>query len=231
MKPSRKFDLNLKNAVETAVDETGLIGKDYSNLVTKMEEIPEENLYEIEIEEDEDIEEEMEEATTASSSGSFEGPQIWAKNRKNWRAVADKNFPKSGGKGAKYVKVKEKCKTFPYCNQGDVTALDFYEDSTLRESIDNAAKKTGLPKKYVQKLVVENIEHSPLAIAMRKLSKKRSKNKKYTKEEIEEILIRKPIYKSPVTDPDAGIIGVTPINKPIGKIFTMNPKGVSNKYG
>ena len=223
MKPSRKFDLNLKSSIEDAIDGTGLGGLDYSRLKNSMEELPEENLYEIEIEEDEDIEEEIDEATTASSSGSFEGPQIWAKNKKNWRAVADKNFPKFGGSGGKYVKVKEKCKTFPYCNQGDISSLDFYEDDRLRESIDKVVKKTGLPKKYVEKLVVENIEHSPLAMAMRKLTKERSKNRKYSKKEIEEMIIRKPIYKSPVTDPEAGIVGVTPMNKPIGRIMSFNP--------
>ena len=25
---------------------------------------------------------------------------------------------------AKYVKVKDKCKKFPYCNQGDINALE-----------------------------------------------------------------------------------------------------------
>ena len=46
-------------------------------------------------------------------------------------------------------------------------------------------------------------------------------------EEIDEI-IRRAFYKSPVTDPDAGIVGVAPMNRPIGKIFSM--KGNKPKY-
>ena len=39
---------------------------------------------------------EMEEATTASSSGQYSTPQIWAKNAKNWRGAAKPQWP--GGK-------------------------------------------------------------------------------------------------------------------------------------
>ena len=97
MKPSRKLAANLNSAIESSVEETGLTGLNYSKLKSAMEDLHEENLYEIE------VEEEIDEATTASSSGSFEGPQIWAKNRKNWKAVSDKNFPKFGGKVSTYV--------------------------------------------------------------------------------------------------------------------------------
>lgn len=77
----------------------------------------------------------------SDTSGYYITPQAWAKNKKNWRNYNKKNTTYPGGKivgnykidqtlnegnkipkawkGGKYVKVKPKCKTFPYCSQGD----------------------------------------------------------------------------------------------------------------
>jgi|14BtaG_2_1085337.scaffolds.fasta_scaffold65687_2 hypothetical protein len=143
---------------------------------------------------------EMEEATTASSAGQYSTPQIWAKNEKNWRPKNDPKFPKFGGPGAKFVKVKKKCSTFPYCNQGDINALELTENVKIKEAIDKVSEKTGKTKKYIKELV---------------------------KKEIEE-LIRRGFYKSPVTDPEAGIVGVGKMNTPIGKIYSMG--GNKPKY-
>ena len=75
----------------------------------------------------------------------------------NSRAVKDKNFPKWGGPGGVYVKVKERCKKFPYCNQGDIKSLDFFEDQELKESIQKVSKKLGLPYTEVEKIVINEI--------------------------------------------------------------------------
>lgn len=75
----------------------------------------------------------------------------------NSRAVKDKNFPKWGGPGGVYVKVKERCKKFPYCNQGDIKSLDFFEDTELKESVEKVSKKLGLPYSEVEKLVINEI--------------------------------------------------------------------------
>ena len=75
----------------------------------------------------------------------------------NSRAVKDKNFPKWGGPGGVYVKVKERCKKFPYCNQGDIKSLDFFEDKELKESVQNVSKKLGLPYSQVEKIVINEI--------------------------------------------------------------------------
>lgn len=110
--------------------------------------------------------EEFDEATGASSSGSYVTPQMWAKNPKNWRGASKTQFP-----GGKFVKVKDKCKTFPYCNQGDINALDLTENKMVKQAINEIAKKTGKDKDYLKKIV---------------------------KKEMEEI-IRRNIYKSPIT--------------------------------
>jgi hypothetical protein len=74
------------------------------------------------------------------------------------RAVTDKNFPKWGGPDSVFVKVKEKCKKFPYCNQGDTGAIEFiHEDDELQESIKEISKKYGILHKDVENIVLNEI--------------------------------------------------------------------------
>jgi len=110
--------------------------------------------------------EEVGEATGAESAGAYETPQMWAKDEKNWRGKAKTTWP-----GGKFVKVKKKCSTFPYCNQGDINALELTDNKMVKAAIQEVTKKTGKDKKYVKELV---------------------------KKEIEEI-IRRSFYKSPIT--------------------------------
>lgn len=112
-------------------------------------------------------EEEVMEVTDASSSGSYDVPLFGKspKGRKNplkidgpesvkkSRAVQDKNFPKFGGPGGIFIKVKEKCKKFPYCNQGDINAIE-----VLKETISDVSKETGIPKSQIEKLVLNQIK-------------------------------------------------------------------------
>jgi hypothetical protein len=79
----------------------------------------------------------------------IDGPESIGKSR----AVKDKSFPKFGGPGGIYVKIKDKCKKFPYCNQGDINAIE-----VLRESIQESAKKHGLPVEEVEKIVLKGIK-------------------------------------------------------------------------
>lgn len=119
-------------------------------------------------------EEEIEEATDSSSSGSFDVP-AFGKTTKGGRkdplkidgpdsiykgrAVKDKKFPKWGGPGGVFVKVKEKCKKFPYCNQGNTGALEFIkEDKELQDAINEVSKNTGIPKNEIQKIVLNEIK-------------------------------------------------------------------------
>lgn len=116
-------------------------------------------------------EQEIDEVTDASSSGSYDVPLFGGtKGRKNplsiggpdtiyqGRAVKDKNFPKWGGPGGKFVKIKDKCKKFPYCNQGDINALELMETQEVREAIQETAKKYGLPTSHVENLVLNQFK-------------------------------------------------------------------------
>lgn len=79
----------------------------------------------------------------------IEGTKSIAKSK----AVTDKNFPKWGGPDSVFVKVKEKCKKFPYCNQGDINAIE-----PLKEAIETASKKYRLPISEVEKIVLNGIK-------------------------------------------------------------------------
>jgi len=117
-------------------------------------------------------EQEIDEVTDASSSGSYDVPFGGGRNgRKNplkidgpdsiykGRAVKDKNFPKWGGPGGKFVKIKDKCKKYPYCNQGDINALELIESEEMTQAIENVSLKSGLSKEFLKKIVLKEIKH------------------------------------------------------------------------
>lgn len=107
------------------------------------------------------------EATSSSSSGVYDAPFGSPKKDplklsnpdtvyKELRSVKDKNFPKYGGPDGKYVKIKDKCKTFPYCNQGDIKALEFFENNLVKEAITNISDRFKLNEDYIKGVILEN---------------------------------------------------------------------------
>jgi hypothetical protein len=114
------------------------------------------------------FESDLDEATDSGSSGQYDASFSSGRSNplkingpdsiKTSRAVKDKNFPKYGGPGGVFVKVKEKCKKYPYCNQGDIKSLEFFEKEGLVESAKNVSNKTGIPYKIVEKLILNEIK-------------------------------------------------------------------------
>lgn len=98
---------------------------------------------------------EFKEMTGSASSGSYVGASFLAKsqNKKDWRGASKPLY-----KGGKFVRVKKKCKTFPYCNQGDIKALDLWEDDKLKEAIKNVAKSKNIHENVVRAIVLHEIE-------------------------------------------------------------------------
>lgn len=90
---------------------------------------------------------EAKEATTSASAGAYEGPAFLAKNKKNWKGGAKPIY-----KGGAFVEVKKKCKTFPYCNQGDINALNIWESEIVKSALDRASQKTGVDIDVIQRL-------------------------------------------------------------------------------
>lgn len=112
--------------------------------------------------------EEAKEATTSASVGVYDAPigggrkdplqidtpkSVYSK----LNSVTNPNFPKYGGKGGKYVKVKDKCKKFPYCNQGDIKALEFFENNLVKEAIKRVSTKYNLDKSFIEGLIIERL--------------------------------------------------------------------------
>lgn len=99
--------------------------------------------------------EETKEATGASSSGQYSTPQIWAKSmgKKNWKPSRKTQIP-----GGKFVTVKEKCKKFPYCNQGDIKSLNIFENETLKNVIKNIEEKHGISENIIKAVIQYEIE-------------------------------------------------------------------------
>jgi hypothetical protein len=87
--------------------------------------------------------EEAKEATTSASSGAYSTPAFIAKNSKNWRGGKKPIY-----KGGKFVKIKKKCLTFPYCNQG-AGAIDLSEIEKRKDILSNVSQRLGLSESTI----------------------------------------------------------------------------------
>ena len=108
------------------------------------------------------------EATTSASAGVYDAPFGGPKKdplkldnpdtvEKKTRPYTDKNFPKYGGPGAKLVKIKKKCSKFPYCNQGDINALQIFERDIVKEMVTNTAKRTNLDEYVIRNIIAKEL--------------------------------------------------------------------------
>ena len=90
------------------------------------------------------------EATGSGSVGSYKTPAFLAKSmdKKNWRGKSKTQFP-----GGKFVSVKKKCKKFPYCNQGDINALEIFNEENIKEAIKNVSKKLKINENIIKAIL------------------------------------------------------------------------------
>lgn len=90
------------------------------------------------------------EATGSGSVGAYSQPAIWAKstNKKDWAGKSHTQIP-----GGAFVSVKKKCKKFPYCNQGDIKALDIYKNESVREAITNVSTRLNLSETTIKAIL------------------------------------------------------------------------------
>jgi hypothetical protein len=100
---------------------------------------------------------EAKEATTSASAGAYSGPAFLAKNKKNWRGGAKPIY-----KGGAFVEVKKKCKTFPYCNQGDINALNIWESEMVQEGLKRASTKLGISEEIIKNLFETEVKKKSL---------------------------------------------------------------------
>ena len=118
------------------------------------------------------LNEQIEEQTTSGDAGSYVTPQVWAKTTSDLKSVNDPNWPKYGGPGGQYVRVKKKCKTFPYCNQGDINALEFYGPTKKKKK----SKKRKSKKKSTTPLARRKIKISKDLVRTQRIKTPRGKH-------------------------------------------------------
>jgi hypothetical protein len=95
---------------------------------------------------------EAKEATTSGSVGGYESPSMWAKStkKKDWGPSRKTQLP-----GGSFVKVKKKCTKFPYCNQGDINALQITKNESVKEAIKRVSKKFNIS----ENVIINILEH------------------------------------------------------------------------
>lgn len=96
------------------------------------------------------------EATGASSAGGYLTPAAWAKSskKKDWRGKSKTQIP-----GGKFVTIKKKCKTFPYCNQGDINALKIYENEVVKKVIKKISSEHNISENVIKAIIQHEIEN------------------------------------------------------------------------
>jgi hypothetical protein len=63
--------------------------------------------------------------------------------------------------GGSFVEINPKCKTFPYCNQGNTGAVRYKKTkktSPVNEAIENVSKKTGLSIQEIKNIILSSID-------------------------------------------------------------------------
>jgi hypothetical protein len=97
---------------------------------------------------------ETKEATGASSAGAYDAPGFEDVNmRGNHERGSGRSYKKTQIPGGNFVQVKKKCKKFPYCNQGDIKALNIFENETLRKVIKEVSKKYNISEQVVKNII------------------------------------------------------------------------------
>lgn len=101
------------------------------------------------------------EATTTSSTGPYDVNGFQDINMKgNTSKGQGRSWKKTQIPGGNFVSVKKECKTFPYCNQGDVKALNITKkpkNEAMTEAIKNVSLKTGLTEEEIKNILINHL--------------------------------------------------------------------------
>ena len=113
------------------------------------------------------MEGEFTEATDSSSMGAYDANSFEDISMKGSTTKGKgRSWKKSQIPGGSFVEVKEKCKTFPYCNQGNTGAVKYKKSlqkenrnlSPLNEAILNVSLKTGLSVNEIKNIILSKID-------------------------------------------------------------------------
>lgn len=96
---------------------------------------------------------EAKEATSSSSMGAYDAPGFEdVKMRGNHPRGSGRSYKKTQIPGGQFVKVKSKCKKFPYCNQG-IGAIKLYGGKKLNEAISNVSRKMNISEDTIREII------------------------------------------------------------------------------
>jgi len=96
---------------------------------------------------------------TSTGFGIYDAPGFEdVKMKGNHTRGSGRSFKKTQLPGGKFVEVKKKCKRFPYCNQGDINALNIFENETLKSTIKKMSIKYGLNENQIQEIILKEIK-------------------------------------------------------------------------
>ena len=112
------------------------------------------------------MEGEFKEATDSSSVGPYDANSFENINmRGNTTKGRGRSWKQTQIPGGSYVEINKKCKTFPYCNQGNTGAVSYkkpkrVKNSPLSEAIYNISLKTGLTEETIKYLIIKSINEN-----------------------------------------------------------------------
>jgi hypothetical protein len=100
---------------------------------------------------------ETKEATSSSSVGAYDAPGFEdVKMKGNHPKGRGRSFKKTQLPGGKFVKVKDKCKKFPYCNQGDIKALILTNEGKIHDIISHLSEKYNISEDLIRTWVIND---------------------------------------------------------------------------
>ena len=101
------------------------------------------------------------EATTSASVGAYDVPGFQDVNMKgNTVKGKGSSWKKTQIPGGGFVNINKKCKTFPYCNQGnskDKPVTQSNTPSAMFEAIKNVSLKTGLTEEEIKNILINHL--------------------------------------------------------------------------
>ena len=105
---------------------------------------------------------ETKEATSSSSAGQYDANSFQdVKMKGSTPKGKGRSWRKTQLPGGKFVQVKKKCKRFPYCNQGDIKALNIWNESNVERVIENMSKKYGLTENQIKEIISKEFNSNP----------------------------------------------------------------------
>jgi hypothetical protein len=104
---------------------------------------------------------EANEATDSSSIGAYDANSFQNINMKgNTTKGQGRSWKQSQIPGGEFVSIKKKCKTFPYCNQGDINAIKRTKKpkkNAMYEAIKNVSVRTGLTEEEIKNILINHL--------------------------------------------------------------------------